>query len=52
METLDRQPLKRLLLKSSLALLSRSRNKTGTRRLQKDCLTFRVGILEHFVACV
>ena len=51
METLDRQPLKRLLLESSLALLSRY-NKTGTWRLQKDCLTFRVGIMEHFVTCV
>ena len=53
METLDRQPLKHLLLESrySLALLSRY-NKTGTWRLQKDCLFFRVVILEHFVACV
>ena len=51
METLDRQPLKHLLLESSLALLSRY-NKTGTWRLQKECLFFRVGILEHFVTCV
>ena len=51
METLDRQPLKHLLLESSLALLSRY-NKTGTWRLQKECLFFRVVILEHFVACV